>query len=87
VQIVSYLLSEDKKRRVAIFRRNDGNFGLREEYWYENIYDRELVWRGWAPLADQKSIFVTEAVARREALAAFSDLNLEPVLDDSPRQP
>jgi hypothetical protein len=87
VHVVAFLLSKDEKRRVAIFRRDDGYFGLREEYWYENIYDGKLVSSGWAASAAEKSIFLTKDEAHSEALATFARLDLKPVLDDTPRQP
>ncbi len=61
----------DGKRRVLLVRRPDGNFGLVEEYWYENIFDGKLVAKGWDSLGLSKSIYETAETAEREARVHF----------------
>ncbi len=34
--VLDYLYSPDRKRRIALFRRRGGSIGYREEYWYQN---------------------------------------------------
>jgi hypothetical protein len=68
----------DGKRRVLLVRRPGGNFGLVEEYWYENIFDGKLIAKGWASLGLSKTIYETREIAEREASEHFhwlSDLS------------
>ncbi len=65
------LASEDGKRRISIVQRDDGNFGLVEEYWYENVYEGEVVARGWAVRPAASSIFANEEIAEFEARASY----------------
>ena len=61
----------DGTRRVLLIRREDGNFGLVEQYWYQNAYEGQLVAKGWASLPSPPSIFETQEIAEREAKTLF----------------
>ena len=67
--VLDYLYSQDRKHRVALFRRHAGSIGYREQYWYRNEFwcEDELVeLEGWAPLIDGKSYYSDLDTARRE---------------------
>lgn len=57
------MYSDDRKRRVVIFRRSDGTYGYREERHYKNdLADTE----GWASLSGRTCYYDKLETAKRE---------------------
>lgn len=79
--VLDYLYSPDRKRRIALFRRRGGSIGYREEYWYRNGFwcgDEFVALEGWAPPADGSSFYADLDTARREIPYAFQLLSPPP---------
>jgi len=71
MEIAKIFNSADGKRRVLVLRRPDGNFNLRAEKWYRDLYEGKLIAEGWAPIPARTSIFATLEIAEREAKARY----------------
>jgi hypothetical protein len=63
------IYSSDRKRRIVIYKRDDGLFAYREEYHWINDYDKDRPFEGWAKLPPGRSYFASLDVARREVIA------------------
>jgi len=61
--VVEYIYDGERKRRVAILRRDDGTFAYREERYFENDAAQ-----GWATVWDGRSFYADIATAKREII-------------------
>ncbi|WP_314972807.1 hypothetical protein [Comamonas testosteroni] len=61
---ICHLYSQERTRRLAIFRRADGTYGWEEQYHYENALANT---EGWAQLPAEASRFHDLEAAKREA--------------------
>jgi hypothetical protein len=71
MKVKKTLNSTDGRRRILLFQRTDGYFGLEEQYWYEDYDEGKLIAEGWASPHAPSSIFETLAIAEREAKAQY----------------
>ena len=64
-EAVETIYSKDQKRRVVIFRREDGTYGYREEYHYNNELAQV---EGWSSLGGRACYYGDLGTAKREVI-------------------
>lgn len=68
-ETVEEIYSEDKARRIVIFKRSSGSFGWRAEYLYRNDYFPENVIERWASLGENASYYDSLEIVKAEVTA------------------
>ena len=68
-ETVEEIYSEDKLRRIVIFKRLSGSWGWRAEYFYRNDYFPENVIERWYSLGENASYYDSLETAKAEATA------------------
>ena len=64
-QNICFVYSQDRKRRIALFRRDVGSFGFVEQYHFNN---EAAGVEGWASKAPSPSFYEDLEIAQKEAL-------------------
>lgn len=64
-QEICFIYSQDRKRRIALFRREAGSFGFVEQYHFNN---EAAEVQGWASQAPSPSFYADLEIAKKEAL-------------------
>lgn len=71
-ETIDEIYSEDRARRIVIFRRSSGSFGYREEYFFRNDHFPDDVVEGWASLGECASHYDRIETAKAEAMVSVS---------------
>jgi hypothetical protein len=56
------------RRRIVVLERDDGRFSFAEEYYYQNLWEGEIIAEGWGRHSPN-GIHETAEIAEREGLA------------------
>lgn len=71
LEIIDTGISSHPLRRVVLLERANGTYAHAQQYYYEDIYEGELIAKGWATICPD-GIYATAAIAETEARAAYS---------------
>jgi len=59
------------RRRIVVLERDDGRFSFAEEYYYQNVWEGEIVAEGWGRHSPN-GIYETAEIAESEGTAFFA---------------
>ena len=71
-EAIEEIYSEDRARRIVLFRRSTGSFGYREEYVFRNDYFPDDVIEGWASIGECASHYDCIETAKADAMVSVS---------------